>query len=110
MQVKPVKCLSLDLSYLKAEKGNVVPYVYNPPTPVDQDPFMDEVVWSNNTLALKARYLFFNNFSVFAEFYNSDIRGYDVDDRPAQEYLDMFTPGFFHGKNNTFVFGLQLGF
>jgi hypothetical protein len=78
--------------------------------PVDSDPFMDEVVWSNNTFAFKARYLFFNNFSAFIELYSSDIRGYDVDGRSSQDYLNMFTPDLFHGKNNTMVFGFQLGF
>lgn len=110
LQVKPYRGLTVDLSYLKAEKGNVVPYDLNAPTPVDRDPFMDEVVWSNNTLALRARYLFFDNFSAFAEYHNSDIRGYDVDGRSAQQYLDMFTPDLFHGKNNTFTFGMQIGF
>ena len=110
LNVKPVKGLSIDVFYLNAEKGNVVPYVYNPPTPVDSDPFMDEVVWSNNTLAFKARYLFFNNISAFAELHHSDISGFDVDGQLAQEYLDMFTPDFFHGKNNTMIFGFQLGF
>ena len=110
LNVKPVKGLSLDVSYMNAEKGNVVPYVYNPTTPVDSDPFMDEVVWSNNTLAFKAGYLFFNNFSAFAELYHSNIRGFDVDVRSAHEYLDMFTPNLFHGKKNTMVFGFQLGF
>ena len=110
LQIKPVKGLSLDVSFLNAEKGNVVPYVYNAPTPVDSDPFMEEVVWSNNTSALKARYLFFNNFSAFIELYSSDIRGYDVDGQSSQDYLNMFTPDLFHGKNNTMVFGFQLGF
>jgi hypothetical protein len=110
IQLKTVKGLLLEVSYLKAEKGNVVPYVYNSPMPVDSDPFMDEVVWSNNTFAFKSRYLFFNNFSAFIELYSSDIRGYDVDGRPSQDYLNMFTPDLFHGKNNTMVFGVQLGF
>ena len=87
-----------------------MPYIYNPPNPVDRDPFMEEVVWSNETISLKGRYLLYNNFSLFAEYRFSDIRGYDVDDIPAQEYLDMFTPALFHGKNNTVTFGMQLGF
>ena len=110
LKVQPYRGLSFDISYLNAEKGNVVPYIYNPPNLVDGDPFMDEVVWSNETLSLKGRYLFFNNFSLYAEYRISDIKGYDVDGRAAQEYLNMFTPGIFHGKNNTFVFGMQLGF
>ena len=110
INVKPVKGLSLDVSYLNAEKGNLVPYIYNAPTPVDSDPFMDEIVWSNNTLAFKSRYLFFNNFSAVAEIYHSNSSGFDVDERSAQEYLDMFTPNLFQGKKNTMVFGFQLGF
>jgi type IV secretory pathway VirB6-like protein len=93
-----------------AEKGNVVPYIYNAPNPVDRDPFMDEVVWSNNTITFSGRYIFYNSFSVFADYRISDIQGYDVDGKSAQQYLDMFTPSFFHGSNNIFTFGMQLGF
>jgi hypothetical protein len=110
MQIKPIAGLSFDLSYLKAEKGNLRAYVYERPFRGDMDPYMDEVVWSNTTLALKTRYMFANNFSIFADFMDSDIRGYDVDELPAQKYLDMFTPKPFHGKNFTMVFGMQLGF
>ncbi len=110
LQVKPFRGLILDVSYLNAEKGNVVPYIYNAPTRVDRDPYMEDVVWSNNTVSLSGRYLFYNNFSVYAEVRMSDIRGYDVDDRPAQEYLDMFTPELFHGRNDIVSFGMQLGF
>jgi hypothetical protein len=111
MQINPIRAFTLDISYLKAEKGNLRAYEYAPgPFTGDMDPFMDEIVWSNNTLAVKARYLFANNFSVFAEFIDSDIRGYDIDNIPAKTYLNMFTPQPFHGQNFTAVLGLQLGF
>jgi hypothetical protein len=103
LQVKPYRGLILDVSYLMAEKGTVVPYIYNAPNPVDSDPFMDEVVWSNKTVSFRGRYLFFNNFSAFAERTVSDIQG-------NREELNMFTPEFFHGKNYTTVVGFQIGF
>jgi hypothetical protein len=71
---------------------------------------MAEKVWSNRTTAVKARYLFFSNISLFAEFINSDIRGYNIDGRTEQQYLNMFTPPPYHGKNFTLVAGMQIGF
>jgi hypothetical protein len=110
LRIKPIAGLLLDISYAMAEKGNVVPYVYNAPAKVDEDPYMEEVVWRNNTMSIRTRYLFYNNFSLFAEYRISDIQGYDVDGVSAQEYLDMFTPGIFHGFNHTTTAGIQLGF
>ncbi len=109
LSIKPFRGLSIDFSYLIAEKGNVVPYLYGEGR-VDRDPFMEEVVWSNKTLSLKTRYSFYNNFSIFAEFYQKDIQGFDKDGTSAGEYLDMFTPEIFHGWTNTLSFGMQLGF
>ncbi len=109
LDAKLLKKLNLSVSYLLAEKGNVTPYLYGE-GPVDRDPFMKDVVWRNNTLSFSSRYIFYNNISLFAEFHQKNIRGYDVDGLTAQEYLDMFTPEIFHGWNNTFTFGFQMGF
>jgi hypothetical protein len=110
VRVKPFRGLFFEMSYLLAEKGNVVPYIYNTPGSVDRDPFMKDVVWSNSTFTFGAQYILYNNFNFFADYRISDIRGYDVDERPAQEYLNLFTPSFFQGKNNIFTFGMQIGF
>ncbi len=109
IEAKPLKGMNLFVSYLHAEKGNLRPYIYGV-GPMDRDPFMDDVVWRNKTVSIGGSYLFYNNISLFAEFHQKDIRGYDVDGVTAQEYLDMFTPEIFHGWNNTFTFGLQMGF
>ncbi len=109
LNAQPYKGLHIELSYLKAEKGNLFPYLYGEGRQ-DKDPYMKDVVWTNETIALKLRYMFYNNFSIFVEYNNMNIQGYDVDDKTAEEYLNMFTPGLFHGITNTFSFGLQLGF
>ena len=108
--IKPLAGLTFDVSYLMAQKGNVVPYIYNSPTPVDEDPFMQEVVWSNETLSLRARYTLYSNVSTFAEVRYMNIQGHSADGREPQHYLNLFTPSLFQGKTNTTVIGLQVGF
>lgn len=110
LEAKPWKGLSLQVSYLLAEKGNVVPYVYEATSPLDEDPYMEEIVWRNQSVAFVTRYLLYANFSLFAEYRISDISAYEVDDLLAQDYLDRFTPGMYQGFNQTATVGVQLGF
>ena len=109
LQISPYKGLNLEVAYTKAENGNENPYLYGQGKQ-DRDPYMKEITWRNETISFRLNYLLYNNFSIFAEYYNMNIQGFDVDDISAQQYLDMFTPKLFHGKTDTFSFGMQLGF
>ncbi len=109
INIQPYKGLMLGVSYTKAENGNEYPYLYGTGS-VDDKPFMKDITWSNETTAINAKYLLYNNFSIFAEVYYMNIHGYNVDGITAQQYLDMFSPTLFHGKTTTFSFGFQMGF
>ncbi|MBS4014220.1 MAG: hypothetical protein KGZ97_10770 [Bacteroidetes bacterium] len=109
INIQPYRGLILEVSYSKAENGNEYPYLYGIGR-VDDKPFMKDITWSNETTAVKAKYLIYNNFSIFADVYFMNIHGYDVDGITAQQYLDMFSPKLFHGKSTTVSFGMQLGF
>jgi hypothetical protein len=109
IDIQPWRGLWVQLSFADARKGNIRPYLYGI-GPQDRDPFMEETVWHNTSLNLKARYLLYNNISLFFEWLHQDVQGFEVDDRTAQYYLDRFGPELFHGKTNTLVFGLQMGF
>jgi hypothetical protein len=43
---------------------------------------------------------------------NSNIKGFDLEDGvlTAQDYLDMFTPQFYQGKQNTIGVCFNIGF
>ncbi len=109
LSIQPYRGLILEASYTKAENGNEYYYLYGTGR-VDDKPVLKDITWSNETIAFKAGYLLYNNFSIFAEYHNMNIQGFDVDGISAQEYLDMFSPELFHGKTQTITFGMQMGF
>lgn len=107
---RPMAGLYANLSWFLAEHGNEYSYDLDGSVAVDENPFMKEVTWRNNTLAFDVRYMLWNNFSVFAGLTMSDIQGFDVDGKTGQEYLNQYSPALFHGKNNTLNLGFQMGF
>lgn len=109
LNIKPFPRFSLDISYLNAEKGNLRTYEYGDIS-VDSHPYMQDIIWSNETLSFSSRYMFHNNFSVFAELHLMYIQSDDVEDYSAEEYLNMFTPSIYHGQSTTFSLGFQMGF
>ncbi len=108
LQYKPVRGLMLKLFYNYAEHGNN--YVYGEYKPGDEAPIMENITWSKNIIGLKTRYEFVNNAYVFFNASFGDIQGFDVDGISADDYLQMYTPEFFHGKTTTFTFGANVGF
>ena len=104
--VKPVGGLEVRLCYNDAQKGNLYPHVYGGAQ--DTDPFMEEVVWRNRTFSLEARYTLYNNIGVYARVRHTNVEGFDVDDYSARDYLEMFSPDFYHGETTTLSFGIYL--
>jgi hypothetical protein len=78
--------------------------------PVDQNPVLQDITWENTTIAFRAQWLPWPNLRVFAEYQHSNIAGYDVDEKTGEDYLNMFTPNYLHGKTNTLVMGFGYGF
>jgi len=95
--VKPFRTLTIKADYLFAQKGK------------DYDdlggsrlgnPFMDKVEWENQSYSIRASYQIINDGYLFVKFMHSDISG-DV---------TKYTPLVYHGIQNTFSFGANIGF
>jgi hypothetical protein len=108
IQYKPVRGLHFKLSYNYAEHGNN--YVYGQYEPADEAPVMENITWRKSVITFKTRYELVNNTYMFFNVSFGDIKGFDVDGISADDYLNMYTPEFFHGKTNTISFGANVGF
>ncbi len=104
---KPMRGLWVQAAFFKARHGN--DYYYEGKD-VDKNPVLQDITWENTTISFKARYEIFNNTTIFAELIKSDIQGFDVDDKPAQYYLDKYTPAYFQGDQFTMSAGFNIGF
>lgn len=109
LRYTPISTLRLTASWLQAERGNVYIYKHGATVPVDRNPVLQDITWRNNTLLFRAEFMPVYNIRVFTEYQHSNIQGYDVDDRTAQDYLNLFTPQYLHGKTGTFIFGFNMG-
>lgn len=106
--LKPLRGLKIEISYLNAKHGNE--YQYTDGNEAELLPFMESVTWSNESYSLKILYEFISEAYLYFDFTASNIQGYDVDELPAQYYLDLYTPPCFQGKNNTLTIGFNIGF
>ncbi|MEI8201419.1 MAG: hypothetical protein WCH34_00285 [Bacteroidota bacterium] len=110
LEAKPYRTLKIKLSYLTAFHGNEIKYLTVTPVPIDAYPVLKNKTWSNETLQLRVEYRPFANTSVFLEYANSNIQGYDMDMKTAKYYLDMYTSEYLQGKNNILTLGFAFGF
>ncbi len=100
-EYKLIRGLHLRAYYLLAQHGP--DYDYTLDQTVDTHPFLERVVWQNQTFSFKANYEFINNSFLFFEFLMSDISG-------DQDKVELYTPEFFRGKTNTLSAGFNFGF
>ena len=114
LKYKPVRSLSLELSYVMATKYNDYDYVREYVLDIiSQKPF-DEKVWRNDEVKLHAVYEVVNNAYAFVDVAWNYARGFDVvNDNvgaeirlDAEGYLRKYTPAFYWGQNMT----LKMGF
>ena len=116
MTYKPFSTFQVKASYTNARHFNDYAYLDGKQSVLT--PVMQDKTWSNNTMALEFRYLFLTNLYATVGVSLSDIKGYGVSSkeecnevrRAAQEYLDLYTPKFYQGKNTNFNFGLNYYF
>ena len=115
---KPVRSLSLHLSYTNATKYNDYQYIRRlVEEALRQKPF-NEKVWQNDLVAFKAVYEVVNNAYAVVNVEWNNARGYtptseaiaSEDRLDAQGYLDKYTPKLYQGKNWTFTVGFSFGF
>jgi hypothetical protein len=105
---KPIRGLSIDLSYNLGLHYNDYIYDYSPD--VAMKPVMQDLTWSNHEIGLNGRYEFLNNAYVFAGLILGNTKGYGADGNSPDFYLDKYTPEYFQGKTTTFRAGFNIGF
>ncbi|HLP05704.1 MAG TPA: capsule assembly Wzi family protein [Paludibacter sp.] len=120
LRYKPIQGFDFTLSYMDAKHGNEYEYKRGGHTinKIISQPVLDEITWSNKTIALKGQFEIVNNVYALLNLEHSNIRGFEPtstqitgeDRRTAQGYLDLYTPAYLQGKNTTFTFGLSFGF
>ncbi len=101
-KVKPIRGLSIDLSYTQAIKGPARNFVQvNGVNNVAGTPYMENILWMRNATSLKINYELFNDVFIFGEGSYSKISGI-----MSSEY----TPDFYKGKTKTASLGVNIGF
>lgn len=111
LALKPYKTLEIILSFLNAYHSNEYEYIEGSGFPkIDELPVLKDKTWSNQTYEITAAYRIWQNTKFFTSFAISNIKGYSVDGKNEQYYLDMFTPKYLHGENNTLTIGFAYGF
>lgn len=108
--LKPLLRLKLNLSYLYAKHGNEYVYDLQDISNVDKNPVLKDKTWDNQSISFLASYEFLNNCYISIEYLHSNISGYAVDGNSGQYYLDLYTPDFYQGVNNTIILGFNFGF
>lgn len=111
IRIYPWSTLELAASWVYARKGNHYQYIRGRRDPrIDALPVLDEITWKKNRLSFEASFRPITNIRLFLKYTLSDIQGFEVDDRPAQYYLDLFTSPYLHGSNNILEWGFGMGF
>ena len=110
MTYKPVSRLRLSARYKNARSGNDYEYNVNYDVPIDELPIMNDITWKEESVEITASYELLNNVycKLFYEF--SNIQGFDVDGKTAEDYLIKHSPQFYHGKQHTFGAQFNMGF
>jgi hypothetical protein len=102
LKVKPMRGLAIDLSYTQAIKGPVKDFAQiNGVNNVAGTPFMENILWMNNTTSLKVYYEVVNDVFIFADGSYSDVSGL---------MTTTYSPAFYAGKTKTVSLGVNVGF
>ncbi len=115
--------MDFNLSYTDAKHGNEYEYKryingVNAIRRIISQPTLNEITWSNQTVALNFRWEMIQNGFGIINVSHSNIQGYDLTStaipgevrKSAQEYLNLFTPAYLQGRNTTITFGFSFGF
>lgn len=111
LRIYPAGTLQLSVSYTYARKGHYYEYIRGMRNPrIDELPVLEEITWDCSSLVFAAQVNPLPNIRIFGKYTISNVQGYDVDGRTAQQYLNMFSAPYLHGKNNIFEMGFGMGF
>lgn len=102
LKLKPLRGLAIELSHTQAIKGPIREFQQvNGVNNVAGTPFMGNVLWSNQTTALKAYYEIVNDAYLFVEGSYAHVSGL---------MEGTYTPDFYKGKTKTVTAGMNIGF
>jgi hypothetical protein len=111
IRVYPFSTLQVSASWTYALKGNYYEYERGRRDPrIDELPVLGDITWDSNTLVFATQYNPLPNLRLFARYSFSNVQGYDVENRTAQQYLNMFSAPYLHGKTQTMELGFGMGF
>ncbi len=107
---RPLAGFKVEFVWRNAIHGNDYQYNINYPVKIDELPVLDEITWEQQSIGLTSSWELLNNvyFKLFYEYTLTEAHG--VDGISAEEYLEKFTPVFYHGEQHTFGFQFNLGF
>jgi hypothetical protein len=97
--VKPLRGLRLKAEFLKSRKGPDIPYVKG--TEAIKVPYMDEVLYENQSIRLEAGYEIVHNGRLFAGIELREVSGEDA---------TLYVPTPYLGETTTIMGGFQIGF
>lgn len=118
LDTKPLARLHATLSYTQSKKGNDYQYIRENVGNIISQPFMKDVVWTNNTLSFKFAYEVFSHAYITAQADMSKISASDVSGTlingefwsKGTDYLNMYTPKYLQGNQLTLSCGMSYGF
>lgn len=118
LDTKPLPRLHATLSYTQSKKGNEYQYIRDNVLNIISEPFMKDVVWTNNTFSFKLVYEVFSNAYFTAQADMSNIKASDVKGSltngemwsKGTDYLNMYTPKYLQGDKLTLSCGMSYGF
>ncbi len=118
IDTKPIARLHAKLSFTQAKKGNEYYYIRDNVIETISEPFLKDVVWTNNTISFQAVYELINNLYTSFQIDLSSINSKSISGEltptelwtTADQYLDLYTPKYLQGDNLTFSVGINYGF
>lgn len=110
LSFKPISRLRMKFDYMYAMHGEDTDYSYNMGINVVKIPVLKDKTWDNTTIGAEVEYEILNDVFVKGYLHTTNIQGYDFNGVTAQEYLDKFSPVFYHGKNTTIGMAFNIGF
>lgn len=110
IQWKPIARLYLKAEYFYAAHGDDFDYNNYSGYSVVSIPVVKNLTWSNHSLGLYATYEILNDVFIKAYFTQTNTKGFDLNGKTAEQYLNRFTSPFYQGKQNTIGFGFNIGF
>jgi hypothetical protein len=107
IRYNPLNYLLAEIQYEYALHGNEYDNVL--PIDIDRHSLIENKTWERQLLSSRLTYLPFIGFQLYIEGLYNITKGYNADGKTAEEYLNLFSPEVYHGKNMILNFGFHLG-